>query len=87
LELVPSVLIGPAKLCAREGNPERALELIGLALHHPGDVAETKGEAAKLLEELRVELPPEIVSEAQERGRARDLWATVEELLAELDSD
>ena len=34
---------------------------------------------------LFVELcPPEVVACAQERGRARDLWATVEELLEEL---
>lgn len=29
-------------------------------------------------------LPPEVVSAAQERGRARDLDATVTELLAEM---
>ena len=29
-------------------------------------------------------LPPEVVTAAQERGRARDLEATVAELLAEL---
>jgi hypothetical protein len=29
-------------------------------------------------------LSPEAVTEAQERGRSRDLWATVEELLDEL---
>jgi hypothetical protein len=29
-------------------------------------------------------LPPEVVARAQERGRARDLWATVEALLDEL---
>ena len=28
--------------------------------------------------------PADVVAAAQERGRARDLWATVEELLAEL---
>jgi hypothetical protein len=32
-----------------------------------------------------VALPPDVVSRAQERGRARDLWTTVEELLAELE--
>ena len=31
-------------------------------------------------------LPPEVVAAAQERGRARDLWATAEELLEELES-
>ena len=30
-------------------------------------------------------MPPEDVAAAEERGRGRDLWATVEELLAELE--
>ena len=29
-------------------------------------------------------LPPEVVAAARERGRARDLWATAHELVAEL---
>jgi hypothetical protein len=29
-------------------------------------------------------LPPEVAAAARERGRARDLWATMEELLVEL---
>jgi hypothetical protein len=32
-------------------------------------------------------LPPDVVAAAQERGRAGDLWATVQELLAQLGSD
>jgi hypothetical protein len=31
-------------------------------------------------------LPPNVVAAAQERGRQRDLWATAEELLAELEA-
>jgi hypothetical protein len=31
------------------------------------------------------QLPPDAVAAAQERGRVRDLWATVEQLLAELE--
>ena len=30
-------------------------------------------------------LPPDVVAAAQARGRARDLWATVEELLDEIE--
>jgi hypothetical protein len=30
-------------------------------------------------------LPPEVAAAAQERGRARDLWQTAEELLKELE--
>jgi hypothetical protein len=33
---------------------------------------------------LSATLPPDVVAAAQERGWARDLWTTVEELLAEL---
>jgi hypothetical protein len=31
------------------------------------------------------QLPPDVAAAAQERGRARDLWETVAELLAESD--
>jgi hypothetical protein len=37
-----------------------------------------------LLDALQSELSPTVFVAAQERGRARDLWATAEELLAEL---
>ena len=37
----------------------------------------------RLREGLRA-LPPDVVAAAQQRGRARDLWATAEELLEEL---
>jgi len=32
-------------------------------------------------------LPPDVVTAAQERGRARDLWATAAELLTELSAE
>jgi hypothetical protein len=32
-------------------------------------------------------LPPDVIVTAEERGRARDLWAMAEELLAELESN
>ena len=40
--------------------------------------------AGREIDALAATLPPEVVAAAQERGRARDLWATVEELLGEL---
>jgi hypothetical protein len=39
---------------------------------------------APLIAELEVELAPDIFAAAQERGKARDLDATVREALAEL---
>ena len=32
-------------------------------------------------------LPPEVVAAAKDRGRARDLWETARELLAELEGE
>jgi tetratricopeptide (TPR) repeat protein len=76
-----------ALLLLDKGAPERAVELYALAARYPyvansrwfEDVAGREiGAAAEAL-------PPDVVANAQERGRARDLWATMEELLEELD--
>jgi len=64
---------------------EQAIELLALALHHPASEQETKDRAKRLLDELASSLPRESVAAAQERGQARDLKATVEELLAKFE--
>jgi tetratricopeptide (TPR) repeat protein len=78
----------PNKSGTRARNPasstERAVELAALVLHHSESVAETKDKASELLEELQTRVPPAAFAAAQERGQARDLWATAEELLSEL---
>jgi predicted ATPase/DNA-binding SARP family transcriptional activator len=71
------------KVPATAGQEEQAVELLALVQHHPATWRYYKDKAAHLLAKLEAELPPEIVAAAQERGRARDLWQTVEELLAE----
>ncbi len=76
-----------ALLLADEGEPERAVELYALASRYPY-VANShwfEDVAGKHIAAIAASLPPEVVAAAQERGRARDLWATVEELLAEWD--
>jgi predicted ATPase len=83
----PFILVGIAALLAAEGEEERALELLALVLHHPTSWQWTKDRAAPLAAELEAELPPEVVAAARDRGQARDLDATVEELLAELRVD
>jgi tetratricopeptide (TPR) repeat protein len=75
-------LTGLAHLLARAGEPERALELLALILDHPASHQEFASRAARLEAELRVELPPDVVEAALERGRARELDATVAELLS-----
>ena len=69
----------------RQPDVEQAVELYTLASRHPfvansrwfEDVAGCEIAAAA------ESLPRDVVIRAQERGRARDLWATVDELLAE----
>jgi tetratricopeptide (TPR) repeat protein len=79
--LAPPVLVGTASLLAAEGRKDSALELLALVLHHPASSQSTRDQADVLVAELAAELPPEAVAAAQERGRARDLEATVAELL------
>jgi predicted ATPase len=75
-----------ALLLVDDGQVERAVEMYALVSRYPyvahsrwfEDVAGVHIAAAAAT------LPPDVVAAAQERGRTRDLWATVEELLAEL---
>jgi len=81
----PNSLVGIAALLAAEGEKERALELLALVIHHHTSWHWTKyHQAAPLIAELEAELPPDVVAAAWERGRARDLETTVDELLAAL---
>ncbi|HUT17858.1 MAG TPA: tetratricopeptide repeat protein, partial [Anaerolineae bacterium] len=82
--LEPHVLLGPAALLAREGHAERAVEVAALARHHPASIEETQEKAGELLDGLQAELSPDAYTAAEARGRARDLEATMRELLAEL---
>ena len=62
---------------------ESAVELYALASRYPF-VANSRwfeDVAGKYITVAAVALPPDVVAAAQARGRARDLWATVEELL------
>jgi tetratricopeptide (TPR) repeat protein len=75
-----------ALLWADDGKLEQAVELYGLASRYPfvansrwfGDVVRRRVTA------IATSLPPDVVTAAQERGRKRDLQATVAELLGEL---
>jgi hypothetical protein len=79
-------LSGIALLLADEGQIECAIELYALASRYPfvanshwfADVAGNQLTAAT------ASLPEAVVTAARHQGRARDLMATVEELLTEL---
>jgi predicted ATPase/DNA-binding SARP family transcriptional activator len=77
-------LVGTARLLAAEGEKERASELLALVLHHPASWQWAKDRAAPLIAQLEAELSPDALAAAQERGQARDLEATVADLLVEL---
>jgi hypothetical protein len=75
-----------ALLLAGEGEKERAVELYALASRYPL-VAQSRWFAVVVgntLAKLTATLPAERVAVLEERGRARDLEATVAELLSEL---
>jgi tetratricopeptide (TPR) repeat protein len=76
-----------ALLLADRGEVERAVELYALASRFPF-VANSRwfeDVAGKQIAAVAATLPPDVVAAAQERGRARYLWDTAEELLAELE--
>ena len=75
-----------ALLLVDEGEKERAVELYTVASRHPF-VANSRWMediAGKHIAAVATTLPPDVVAASQERGRARDLQATVMELLEEL---
>ena len=75
-------VIGMAKLLAKTGQRERAVELLACVSHHPAIDKETQDEAEQLLAPLKSELPRQVMEAAQRRGRARRLEEAVEELLS-----
>jgi predicted ATPase/predicted Ser/Thr protein kinase len=81
---VPLNLVGIAALLAEQDDKEKALELLALVTNHRFSWQWAKDQAAPLIAQLEAELPPEVVEAAHDRGRARDLDATVVELLDEL---
>ena len=78
-----------ALLLIDRGEVERAVELYALASRFPL-VANSRwfeDVAGKHIATAAENLPPKVVEAAQERGRARDLDETVNELLVELEEE
>jgi tetratricopeptide (TPR) repeat protein len=81
-------LVSLARLVAHQGDPGLAVELVALACYvRPGGWRDDLQGAQALLSELRSGLSPEAYDAAQARGRARDLDATLKELLAEFQDE
>jgi hypothetical protein len=78
-----------ALLLAEYGKVKQAVEIYALACRF-GFVAHShwfEDVYGRRIAAAAATLPPDVAAAAQERGRARDLWATVEELLAELEGE
>jgi DNA-binding SARP family transcriptional activator len=75
-----------AAQCEARGEVGRAAKVYALASRYPWVANSRMWEdvAGKHIAAVAATLPPDAVAAAQERGRVRDLWATVEELLTEL---
>lgn len=86
--LMPALfgLAGAALLLADEGEGERAIELYALASRYPfvGHSRWFEDVAGSQMTALAARLPVAVVTAARERGQARELDATVGELLTEL---
>jgi len=65
------------------GQPERAAELLGLALNHPATNSDVTQAADFVLPHLQAALPAAGLQAALARGQTLDLEATVESVLAE----
>jgi predicted ATPase/DNA-binding SARP family transcriptional activator len=78
-----------ALLLADQGEVERAVELYALASRYPyiGNSRYWEDIAGKPIAAVAATLPPEAVTAARERGRARDMAATLAELLVELETE
>jgi tetratricopeptide (TPR) repeat protein len=79
-------LPGLALLLSHRQEKERAVELYALAVRYPFVASSPWFEdvAGRHIAAVAASLPREVVAAAQERGRARDLWETADELLAQL---
>jgi hypothetical protein len=79
------VLPGIALLLADQGEKERAVELYGLASRYEfvGNSRWFEDVAGRHIAAVAATLTPDVVTAAQERGRARNLDITVAELLTE----
>jgi tetratricopeptide (TPR) repeat protein len=85
---LPDAVALMALLLADENEGERAETLFALACRYPrvGKSQWWEDVAGKRIAAVATTLPPDVVAAAQERGRARDLDATVRELLEELEA-
>ena len=77
-------LVGIARLKAKQGHLEYALELILIVMSNPASVQETKDRANHLYAELEAQLTKPQVEAVKERARSKSLDEIVRHVLAEM---
>jgi predicted ATPase len=80
---IAACLMDAASLFDAQGQSERAVELLAAIITNPALVQLDLVYAQNLLADLQARLTPDVYAAAVERGKARDLDATVRELLTE----
>ena len=68
------------------GEKEQALELAVIASHIQGTEKYWRDEIEEVITGLEIDLPPQVITDARQRGEVRDLTATIDELIAALES-
>ncbi len=83
------IFLGTFLLWVEEGKLERSAELHALAARYPyfTNSVYFQDLLRQPLAALSNTLPPEVAAAAEQRGRQRDLWATINELLGEFGED
>src|SRR4029434_4181406 len=71
--LALDVLVAFSRLLIARDQKDKAVELLGLALHHPDSSEETEDEAESLLFDLEDSLDPKVMTANWEKGKARPL--------------
>jgi predicted ATPase/DNA-binding SARP family transcriptional activator len=84
IPLAMQVLLGITALLTAMGKEEAALELCAFISQHPVSRKVTRDRAARLVPCLASQLPSEIATAAQARGKAKELEAVVEDVLQSL---
>ncbi|MEP7288952.1 MAG: BREX system ATP-binding domain-containing protein [Chloroflexota bacterium] len=74
-------IVGIASLLAEDKQCERALTLATFILHHSITDKPTAYRAERLLQEMKVQLPPETAHAAEEKGNATSMAEVAKEIL------
>ena len=75
-------LVGFARLLARRGEHQKALQLLLICMDHSSTVAETKARAAKLAAEVKEKLTPQEIESVKVLVQNYHLESVVQEILA-----